>query len=281
MKIMQIIYRNMLQCICSWARGENIANRTTRTETPSRCDQPSRDGGEDSDGRNAGQHQVGPGSIRQGGSEGARGIVDAGTPVGDCQGGGGREVGVMRQKAPIIEVKPNRQKILEAIVFLVSEADRLKKIASQYDIVKSVFLADRKHLNEFGRPITFDRYVAMKHGPVPSTVYDFLKKNPENEELPWKREKVDETVFRFYAASRVYNDDILSESDKAALSDSFIIVKSLGFQQIRKLTHEDPAYIDAWEDDDILKAFDMSYVMLFDVPDFNKAADVAFFSENI
>jgi uncharacterized phage-associated protein len=75
------------------------ANRSTRTETPRKRDWPSRNGSQDSDGRDAGHHEIGPGAIRQGGREGAGGRVDAGTPVGDCQGGGEREVGVMAYKA--------------------------------------------------------------------------------------------------------------------------------------------------------------------------------------
>ncbi len=187
----------------------------------------------------------------------------------------------MRQKAPVIVMTPNIAKIVEAIVFIVGESDRLKKISSQYDIVKTIFLADRSHLNEFGRPITFDKYIAMEHGPVPSTVYDILKKNPSTDCLPWKVTSQNGTTKRYFDAARVYDNNVLSESDISALSDSFVVVKSLGFQQIRKLTHEDPAYVDAWEDSSEKKAFDMSYAMLFDVPDLAKALDVAFYSENI
>ncbi|MCD1633877.1 SocA family protein [Martelella mediterranea] len=186
----------------------------------------------------------------------------------------------MRTKAPIIELKANRPKILESVVYLVCEADRLSKSASQYDIVKSVFLADRRHLNEYGRPITFDKYVAMEHGPVPSHVYDLLKKDPAAEDLPWSREQVGTKVWNYFSAKREADPDILSQSDFEALEEAFITVKSLGFSQIRKLTHEDPAYIDAWEDDGNQKAFDMSYMMLFDVPDIEKAMEVKFIAEN-
>lgn len=184
-------------------------------------------------------------------------------------------------KAPIVYIKPNESKIFESVVFLISEADRTNKFASQYDIVKSVFLADRRHLNEYGRPITFDRYSAMKHGPVPSNVYDLLKGDPDLRGFPWTKIRQSPTINQFKDATRPYDESILSESDIEALSESFVTVKSLGFSQIRKLTHEDPAYVDAWEDDDDVKSFDMSYAMLFDVPSIEKAMDVKFFSENI
>ena len=187
----------------------------------------------------------------------------------------------MRNKAPVIHVKPNLDRIMESIVYVIGESDRLGKFLTQYDLVKTIFLADRAHLNQFGRPITFDKYVAMEHGPVPSTVYDILKKHPDKEGLPWEKLQQSKTLFSFIKATRSYDNNILSESDTAELSNAFVIVKSLGFSQIRKLTHEDQAYIDAWEDDELKKAFDMSYMMLFDVPDFSKALDVALFSENI
>ncbi|EQD35780.1 hypothetical protein B1B_16765, partial [mine drainage metagenome] len=42
-------------------------------------------------------------------------------------------------------------------------------------LIKLLYFADRASLLEFGRPITGDQYVAMKLGPVLSTVYDRIK----------------------------------------------------------------------------------------------------------
>jgi uncharacterized phage-associated protein len=192
-----------------------------------------------------------------------------------------QEKKMSRAKAPIVQVKPNEARILEAVVFLVSEADRLNKPATQYDIVKSIFLADRRHLNEYGRPITFDRYVAMEHGPVPSNVYSLLRLDPEKNGLPWSKKQISPKAFQYNGATREFDEAILAESDCEALGESFVTVKALGFQQIRKLTHEDPAYVDAWEDDSDKKSFDMSYVMLYDVPALDKAQELKFISEHI
>ena len=40
-----------------------------------------------------------------------------------------------------------------------------------------MFLAEKYHLVRYGRPITGDRYDAMKDGPVPSFTYDLFKKH--------------------------------------------------------------------------------------------------------
>ncbi|MGB3086265.1 MAG: Panacea domain-containing protein [Phycisphaerae bacterium] len=42
-------------------------------------------------------------------------------------------------------------------------------------LLKLLYLADRRSLRETGRPITGDRVVAMRHGPVLSNVYDCMK----------------------------------------------------------------------------------------------------------
>ena len=38
-----------------------------------------------------------------------------------------------------------------------------------------MYLADKKHLHEWGRTITGDKYVKMEHGVTPSATYDMLK----------------------------------------------------------------------------------------------------------
>jgi|GEM_PF-3978104 len=43
-------------------------------------------------------------------------------------------------------------------------------------LMKLLYLADREALLRFGRPITGDRVVAMKHGPVLSRVYDLVSR---------------------------------------------------------------------------------------------------------
>ncbi|GMV83872.1 MAG: hypothetical protein AMXMBFR7_50560 [Planctomycetota bacterium] len=46
---------------------------------------------------------------------------------------------------------------------------------SRLRLIKLLYIADREALKETGRPITWDRWVAMKHGPVLSRFYDVIK----------------------------------------------------------------------------------------------------------
>ncbi|HEY2396419.1 MAG TPA: Panacea domain-containing protein [Rudaea sp.] len=47
--------------------------------------------------------------------------------------------------------------------------------ASLYSVLKMMYLADKKHLERFGRFIVNDHYAALPKGPVPSRTYDALK----------------------------------------------------------------------------------------------------------
>jgi uncharacterized phage-associated protein len=187
-------------------------------------------------------------------------------------------------------MEPAKAKIVEAILFLISEADRKEYEITQYDIVKALFLADKTHLNRFGRPITFDNYMAMANGPVPSFAYDVLKAEASPSRLgitdlqgwPWDRiadAHANSKAFIYRGAKREPSSELLCESDLEALSDALTTVRSLTFGQIRKLTHDDPAYIAAWGEGEAPNA-PISYGMLFEVPDFEKAEQLQFVSQH-
>ena len=63
----------------------------------------------------------------------------------------------------------DREKALEVIVFI---AQKLKSFATHHSISKMLYLSDKRHLQEYGRLICGDRYIAMSYGPVPSAIYD-------------------------------------------------------------------------------------------------------------
>lgn len=182
-----------------------------------------------------------------------------------------------------VEMKPDVGKIIAALFFVMAEAQRRGRNVSQYDLVKTLFLADRAHLNEWGRPVTYDNYCAMLHGPVPSLAYDLLKGNAKAmndhrlDGLPWKAVVTHskKTKHFFPVDGGLNPHDFLSSSDVEALENSLSVVHSLGFGQIRRLTHEDPAYVDAWRDDGGKAAYAMKLGLLFDTPNFERAETLA------
>jgi len=178
-------------------------------------------------------------------------------------------------------------KVLAAISYVILLAEDASYRLSQYDIVKTLFLADRQHLNEYGRPITYDNYVAMTHGPVPNLSYDLLKENEyalrryKIAELPWCRSAGKNGTFYFGSPDVEKFGDFLSDSDRDALKSAFQVIRGLNFSQIRRLTHEDPAYVSAWKEDGGKAAYDMDLALLFDTPQPEKTEELIEYSQYV
>ena len=60
--------------------------------------------------------------------------------------------------------RPNAATLLAANSFLVEEAEKFGHQVTRYEIVKSIFKADGCHLDELGRPLPSDKYIAKEHG---------------------------------------------------------------------------------------------------------------------
>jgi uncharacterized phage-associated protein len=193
---------------------------------------------------------------------------------------------VRQHPAPRVQLRVNIHKILAAISYVIAIGEKRGMDVTQYDILKTFFIADRSHLNQYGRPVTFDNYYAMRAGPVPSVTYDLLKESTSTlqrfhlHHLPWDRQAGSGAVFHYGKPDTSRIDEALSESDKLALSDALSIIKGLTFRQIVELTHNDPAYVEAWKTEDARKAYPMSLGMFFDSPDFAAAETVEFLSKH-
>lgn len=200
------------------------------------------------------------------------------------------EIAHRRQKAPIVRLNPSKPRLLESILLILAEAEKRQKPVTQYSVLKTLFLADRAHLNRYGRPITFDNYVAMKDGPVASCAYNVLKGDVDYQkdfgltQPLWEVRKAPEISAKalvFHSPLRAPNMDILSETDAEELSDALTSVLSLTFKQLRLITHQDQAYLEAWDDEGDKKSYPMSYGMLFEVPNFDEAKNLEFVSKHI
>jgi uncharacterized phage-associated protein len=184
-----------------------------------------------------------------------------------------------------MEADPN--KVLAAISHVILLAENPFYKLSQYDIVKTLFLADRQHLNKYGRPITYDNYVAMTHGPVPSLSYDLLKANEYEmrrhkiAELPWCRSAGRNGKLYFDSPDVGRFGAFLSDSDRDSLQSAFRVIRGLSFSQIRRLTHEDPAYVNAWKEDGGKAAYDMDLALLFDTPHPEKTEELIEYSQYV
>jgi uncharacterized phage-associated protein len=160
---------------------------------------------------------------------------------------------------PWIRFRLDERKSIEGVQLLA----RLKPGITQYYVSKVFFFADRAHFLDWGRPISGDRYVAMEHGPVPSFVYDLLKKDSgEPDEI---EDDLSSRVIRRREENKIHfyerNDSpplaVLSKSDTEYLSDSLVKFGNMSFTAIKRLSHADPAYYNAWESPGINNEMDL------------------------
>lgn len=181
---------------------------------------------------------------------------------------------------------PNGPRVREAILHVVNSADQQGRRLTQFDLLKSLFLADQAHLNHYGRPITYDQYVAMRDGPVPSLAYNVLKNERSalaeiGVEVPlWAVEKADGLKFHYYGGARRASDDVLSESDMEALETAVATVLRLGYGKTWDLVHNDRAWKDAYAKKGLDKQHPMELALIFDEPDFEQAELIKFHAAN-
>jgi uncharacterized phage-associated protein len=152
-----------------------------------------------------------------------------------------------------LKFRPKLDKIVELLLYLAHH----RPGADKYQAVKFFYLADREHLNRFGRPITFDNYYALWYGPVASKALDLL----ENDESVLKEAKIEALPFRTELGKakngsqttyirdplRAVNLDLFSKSDLLVFDEIIAKYRDASFEELMKLTHEHSSYKVAWE----------------------------------
>jgi uncharacterized phage-associated protein len=76
-----------------------------------------------------------------------------------------------------IQFRFDEQKAVAAATWFIQRA---KGEMNYLALMKLLYLADREALVRFGHPITGDRVVAMKNGPVLSRIFDFVSQKKQN-----------------------------------------------------------------------------------------------------
>ncbi len=137
----------------------------------------------------------------------------------------------------------DREKALEVILYI---ARGLADYASLHSISKILYLSDKLHLQEYGRLICGDKYIAMEYGPVPSAIYDMMKvadkRNHTSIDVDWDEiilESIDVIKGRNIVPKRDCNMDVLSESEVECLDLTIAEYGQKTFGQLTDITHDD------------------------------------------
>lgn len=139
--------------------------------------------------------------------------------------------------------KVNPSKALEAIVYIASKVDHV----DTYHTVKTMFFADKKHLNDYARPILGDTYIKMKNGPVPSAVLDIINRKKDRISADIYAKALDAFDVstdrkKYITPKREANLNEFSETDIECLDYAINFCKGKSFGQLKDITHEEEAW---------------------------------------
>jgi len=139
------------------------------------------------------------------------------------------------------------RKAIEAILYVAL------RTANVYTILKVLYFADKAHLSRYGRFITGDVYVAMRHGPVPSGAYDLIKQARGDGWVACSEpvEQAFQVEHNNVRPLRSVDTRLLSASDVECLEEAIAKYGHLSFSKLRAISHKDAAYKASDENDRI------------------------------
>ncbi|MCL2260657.1 MAG: Panacea domain-containing protein [Fibromonadales bacterium] len=105
---------------------------------------------------------------------------------------------------------------------------------NMYNIWKMLYAAEKYSLNKYGCPITGDNYFAMKHGTVPSKLYNMAKISQAG--MGFYR------FDNFLVAEREAEEGYLSDANMEALEFGYKEYAGLTFDEVEKKNHEEAAW---------------------------------------
>ncbi len=113
-------------------------------------------------------------------------------------------------------------------------------------LMKLLYLVDREALLRFGRPITGDKVVAMKHGPVLSRVYDLVShKKQEAPTSVWHKfiPRPDAFVYTVKCSGLPHTSE-LSPAEVALIDEIYAKFRGWSEWDLVAHTHELPEWHD-------------------------------------
>lgn len=146
----------------------------------------------------------------------------------------------------MLQFKFDKEKCTSVLSYIIQNLET----ADFLRVFKVLYFAEQKHLVRFGRPIVGDNYIAMKHGPVPSNIYnelgkiengigkmiDNLMKNNVSfsDYFEVKNNNEGKSIF-----SKINLDfDAISLSELTCLDESLEENKKLSFNQLSNKSHD-------------------------------------------
>jgi hypothetical protein len=134
--------------------------------------------------------------------------------------------------------KYEQQKIIEIVLYVLNKTGGI----DFYHLFKILYFAEREHLAKWGDKIIPDDFFALKYGPVPTKLYDAIKKqNPDTHfgNLLWEVvEFAGDDAPNVLLPKRNADVNYLSESETTALKKSIDENSKKLFRELKVLSHD-------------------------------------------
>ncbi|MCX6807491.1 MAG: Panacea domain-containing protein [Patescibacteria group bacterium] len=162
----------------------------------------------------------------------------------------------------------NYKKAVQALNYFAKKEggsiDRMKAF-------KLIWLADRKHLRKYGRPILSDKYYAMVWGAVPSSTKDLAQKESLLDDLEKSyRDKYIRLQKKSYEFSSIkaIDEAVFSETDVEVMSDAYTYFGDNKGIKLSNICHDYPEWKKFEESLKRKEAsrFEMDYLDFFEDP---------------
>jgi hypothetical protein len=141
----------------------------------------------------------------------------------------------------------NREKSIEALVYMASKRPGI----DVFHVCKISFYADLFHFRKYGRPVTGDQYYAMKQGPVPSFIYDAIKRNLKSKLVALISKRLEfgsqEAYYRMIAKCQ-FDESLFSRTDIVCIDEAINKFADMPFPQLWNVVHDEPAYKATYRD---------------------------------
>ena len=155
-------------------------------------------------------------------------------------------------------MKKQEKKMINSILFFANKSHN--HTINRLKLMKLLWLADRIHLNRYGRTILRDQYYAMPHGPVPSKTMDISEEQHDN--------IFDVENYEITAEDK-FDPKCFSQSDLDILEEVWDVYGNLNQYQLEDFSHLFPEwerFKDELNNPKESYSFPMKMVDFFDKP---------------
>ncbi len=111
-------------------------------------------------------------------------------------------------------------------------------------LIKLLYFVDREALIRWGRPITFDWYYSLPHGPILSFTLNLINEDPEPNGPTYWHNFISERRVHEVELLRDPPMDQLSDAEKALISEMFERLGHMDQWELRDLSHKLPEWRD-------------------------------------